>query len=216
MRPSPERSVIERQASRPIVGLVVDRADWHGRELAAALAARGVATVPRSPGVVRIYDPERRRTAHRWFWGSLPDAVVVRSMSGGTFRSRHTPAWAFSTHCGSAGSSVWNDARAIERCVDKSMTSFLLARAGIADAGDLGGGIIRAGTGHCATRNNGWAVGAQAAVWIAGTRAEVDPQAGRSAADPAKWPAGYTICNALWPSSATVSTIFVCSSRKVA
>jgi len=27
---------------------------------------------------------------------------------------------------------VWNDARAIERCVDKSMTSFMLARAGIA------------------------------------------------------------------------------------
>ena len=26
---------------------------------------------------------------------------------------------------------VWNDARAIERCVDKSMTSFLLARAGV-------------------------------------------------------------------------------------
>lgn len=26
---------------------------------------------------------------------------------------------------------VWNDARAIERCVDKSMTSFLLARSGI-------------------------------------------------------------------------------------
>src|SRR5262249_30478690 len=29
------------------------------------------------------------------------------------------------------GVMVWNDARAIERCVDKSMTSFLLARAGI-------------------------------------------------------------------------------------
>jgi tetrahydromethanopterin:alpha-L-glutamate ligase len=29
------------------------------------------------------------------------------------------------------GIMVWNDARAIERCVDKSMTSFLLARAGI-------------------------------------------------------------------------------------
>jgi RimK family alpha-L-glutamate ligase len=29
------------------------------------------------------------------------------------------------------GVTVWNDARAIERCVDKSMTSFLLARAGI-------------------------------------------------------------------------------------
>jgi RimK family alpha-L-glutamate ligase len=30
------------------------------------------------------------------------------------------------------GVMIWNDARAIERCVDKSMTSFLLARAGIA------------------------------------------------------------------------------------
>jgi RimK family alpha-L-glutamate ligase len=30
-----------------------------------------------------------------------------------------------------AGVLVWNDARAIERCVDKSMTSFLLARAGL-------------------------------------------------------------------------------------
>src|SRR5262249_50741891 len=30
-----------------------------------------------------------------------------------------------------SGVTVWNDARAIERCVDKSMTSFLLARAGI-------------------------------------------------------------------------------------
>jgi RimK family alpha-L-glutamate ligase len=29
------------------------------------------------------------------------------------------------------GVMVWNDARAIERCVDKSMTSFLLARSGI-------------------------------------------------------------------------------------
>jgi tetrahydromethanopterin:alpha-L-glutamate ligase len=29
------------------------------------------------------------------------------------------------------GVMVWNDARAIERCVDKSMTSFLLSRAGI-------------------------------------------------------------------------------------
>jgi glutathione synthase/RimK-type ligase-like ATP-grasp enzyme len=29
------------------------------------------------------------------------------------------------------GVMVWNDARAIERCVDKSMTSFLLARSAI-------------------------------------------------------------------------------------
>ena len=41
-------------------------------------------------------------------------------------------AWAFSTHCANAASLVWNDARAIERCVDKSMTSFVLSHAGIA------------------------------------------------------------------------------------
>ena len=36
---------------------------------------------------------------------------------------------------------VWNDARAIERCVDKSMTSFLLAQRRRADAADLDDGI---------------------------------------------------------------------------
>ena len=61
---------------------------------------------------------------------ALPDAVFVRAVGGGSFeevtrrlgilhalRERRVP--------------VWNDARAIERCVDKSMTSFLLAAEGV-------------------------------------------------------------------------------------
>ena len=60
----------------------------------------------------------------------LPDAVLVRSMSGGTFQAV-TLRLGILHALRENGVLVWNDARAIERCVDKSMTSFLLARAGI-------------------------------------------------------------------------------------
>ncbi|MBV9289095.1 MAG: RimK family alpha-L-glutamate ligase, partial [Hyphomicrobiales bacterium] len=60
----------------------------------------------------------------------LPDAVHVRTLASGSFEAvtkrlgvlHALAAW---------GVPVWNDARAIERCVDKSMTSFLLAHAGL-------------------------------------------------------------------------------------
>jgi RimK family alpha-L-glutamate ligase len=60
----------------------------------------------------------------------LPDAVHVRTLSAGSFEAvtkRLGVLHAFAN----LGVTVWNDARAIERCVDKSMTSFLLARAGV-------------------------------------------------------------------------------------
>jgi glutathione synthase/RimK-type ligase-like ATP-grasp enzyme len=56
---------------------------------------------------------------------------MVRSMSGGTFEAV-TLRLGILHALRECGVTVWNDARAIERCVDKSMTSFLLARAGIA------------------------------------------------------------------------------------
>jgi tetrahydromethanopterin:alpha-L-glutamate ligase len=131
MRPSPERFGIDGHTSRPTAGLVVDRMDWHARQVAAALVARGFSVTPirlhlcgfatRSPTGMHIDG----------FGDNLPAAVVVRSMSGGTFE-------AVTLHLGilhamrERGVMVWNDARAIERCVDKSMTSFLLARGGIA------------------------------------------------------------------------------------
>jgi RimK family alpha-L-glutamate ligase len=60
----------------------------------------------------------------------LPDAILVRDMAGGSFEAV-TLRLGVLHAAGEAGVLVWNDARAIERCVDKSMTSFLLARAGI-------------------------------------------------------------------------------------
>ena len=60
----------------------------------------------------------------------LPDAVHVRTLSGGSFEAI-TKRLGVLHALAKLGIVVWNDVRAIERCVDKSMTSFLLARAGV-------------------------------------------------------------------------------------
>ncbi len=60
----------------------------------------------------------------------LPDAVHVRTLSAGSFEAV-TKRLGVLHALTKLGVVVWNDARAIERCVDKSMTSFLLARAGV-------------------------------------------------------------------------------------
>jgi RimK family alpha-L-glutamate ligase len=65
------------------------------------------------------------------FGDRLPDAVLVREMSGGTFQAV-TLRLGILHALRENGVLVWNDARAIERCVDKSMTSFCLQRADIA------------------------------------------------------------------------------------
>jgi RimK family alpha-L-glutamate ligase len=131
MPPSPERFAIERRASVPVIGLVVDRMDWHARELAGALAARGVGTVPIGLHLCGFSTSNATGMHIDGFDGELPDAVVVRSMLGGTFEAV-TLRLGILHALRERGVMVWNDARAIERCVDKSMTSFLLARAGIA------------------------------------------------------------------------------------
>jgi tetrahydromethanopterin:alpha-L-glutamate ligase len=60
----------------------------------------------------------------------LPDAVHVRALSAGSFEAT-TKRLGVLHALAKLGIVVWNDARAIERCVDKSMTSFLLAQAGV-------------------------------------------------------------------------------------
>ena len=60
----------------------------------------------------------------------MPDAVYVRTLSAGSFEAV-TLRLGILHALRELGVLVWNDARAIERCVDKSTTSFLLARAGL-------------------------------------------------------------------------------------
>jgi len=68
------------------------------------------------------------------FNGTLPDAVFVRSISAGTLE-QITFRLGLLHALRESGVRVWNDARAIERCVDKSMTTFLLQQAGIPTPG---------------------------------------------------------------------------------
>jgi tetrahydromethanopterin:alpha-L-glutamate ligase len=114
----------------PLVALVVGGIDWHARMLAQAFAARGVRTRPVDLRACAIETQCSGGLAIDGMGDCLPDAVLVRTMSGGTFEAV-TMRLGILHALRENGVLVWNDARAIERCVDKSMTSFLLARAGI-------------------------------------------------------------------------------------
>ena len=114
----------------PVVALVVDDTDWHARALTKAFAAQGVRTILTSLQGCGITTQGASGLNIAGMGDRLPDAVLVRSMSGGTFEAV-TLRLGILHALREIGVLVWNDARAIERCVDKSMTSFLLARAGI-------------------------------------------------------------------------------------
>jgi RimK family alpha-L-glutamate ligase len=123
----------DRRAGRPCaprIGIVIDRNDWHARELSRALRALGA-----SPALMRLeacgFDTGNASgLALDGFGDALPDAVFVRTLAGGSFESV-TLRLGILHALRELGVTVWNDARAIERCVDKSMTSFALARSAI-------------------------------------------------------------------------------------
>jgi tetrahydromethanopterin:alpha-L-glutamate ligase len=130
MPPSPDRIAAEPATRSARVALVVDRLDWHARELSAALSRLGAAAMPMRLDRCGFATGARFGLHLDQFGEELPDAVIVRSMSGGTFEAV-TLRLGILHALRQNGVTVWNDARAIERCVDKSTTSFLLARADI-------------------------------------------------------------------------------------
>jgi tetrahydromethanopterin:alpha-L-glutamate ligase len=116
------------------IGLAIDDRDWHARALLRACAEQDVAVVPFRLADAAFDSLHRRGIAVPGFGDALPDAVLVRAISAGSFEEvtrRLGVLHAFRE----LGIPVWNDARAIERCVDKSTTSFMLAHAGIATPG---------------------------------------------------------------------------------
>jgi tetrahydromethanopterin:alpha-L-glutamate ligase len=113
------------------IALAIDDRDWHARALLKAFVARDIDVV-----AFRLADAVFDTThpfgvALPGFGFGLPDAVLVRAISGGSFEEV-TRRLGVLHAMRELGVPVWNDARAIERCVDKSTTSFFLARAGIA------------------------------------------------------------------------------------
>jgi tetrahydromethanopterin:alpha-L-glutamate ligase len=113
------------------VAIMTDETGWHTRRLQAALRARGC--------VGRCVDLADCRidTTAAWhglvipgFGRDLPDAALVRGIASGTFE-QVTKRLGVLHALRELGVPVYNDARAIERSVDKSMTSLLLHAARI-------------------------------------------------------------------------------------
>jgi glutathione synthase/RimK-type ligase-like ATP-grasp enzyme len=116
---------------RPRIAIFVDDADWHTRRLKRAFAARSVDAVSlslRNTGFAVADGGHGLRLPG--FTDSLPDAAFVRTVSAGTFEQVTMRLGVLHALHG-LGVLLHNDARAIERCVDKSMTSFLLHAAGL-------------------------------------------------------------------------------------
>ena len=108
------------------VAIMTDETGWHTRQLQAALRVRGC--------VGRCVDLADCRidTTAAWhglvipgFGRALPDAALVRGIAGGSFE-RVTKRLGVLHALRDLGVPVYNDARAIERSVDKSATSLLL------------------------------------------------------------------------------------------
>ncbi|WP_408173660.1 ATP-grasp domain-containing protein [Paraburkholderia strydomiana] len=113
------------------IAIMTDETGWHTGRLKKAFRARGAEA--------RCIDLADCRIDTTWephglvlpgFGHGLPDAVFVRGIAGGTFE-QVTLRLGILHALRESGVPVYNDARAIERSVDKSMTSFLLHRHGV-------------------------------------------------------------------------------------
>jgi len=124
MAASPARSPLR-------IAIVTDETGWHTATLKQALRKRGCEG--------RCVDLAECRIDTTWAWHglvipgygrALPDAVIVRGLASGSFE-QVTLRLGILHALRELGVPVYNDARAIERSVDKGMTSFLLHLAGI-------------------------------------------------------------------------------------
>ena len=113
------------------IAIFTDETGWHTRQLQAALRARGA-----EGRCIDLADCRVDTTA-AWhglvipgFGRELPDAAIVRGIASGSFE-QVTARLGVLHALRELGVAVYNDARAIERSVDKSMTSLLLHAAGV-------------------------------------------------------------------------------------
>ncbi len=111
--------------------IVTERPDWHTPRLVRALEARGLSChcAPlRACGIAVGHNATGLLIPG--FDDTVPVGVFVRSVGQGSFE-QVTLCLGVLHALRELGVPVYNNARAIERCVDKSMTSFLLSTAGL-------------------------------------------------------------------------------------
>ena len=108
------------------IAIFTDDPGWHGRQLVQAFAKRGYDSVYSSLTACKIQLEHELLPIHIFgFEQSLPDAVFVRGVPGGSLEE--VVFYLDILHgLKILGIPVYNDGHAIERSVDKAMTSFLL------------------------------------------------------------------------------------------
>ena len=113
------------------IPIFTDDPGWHGARLKEAFAKRGLDStfVSLQDCVINLFDskPEIQIPGFK----SLPPAVFVRGVSGGTMQQVITRLNVLHM-LSMLKVNIYNDVKAIERTVDKAMTSFLLRKNGVA------------------------------------------------------------------------------------
>ena len=112
------------------IGLAADNGNWHKARLLAALRSLGAEPVLFSLADVAIVTDGAEPLRVPGFPDRLPDGVLLRTVAGGTFEAT-TMRLGVLHALVACGTTVWNAPVAIERSVDKAMTSLLIARAGL-------------------------------------------------------------------------------------
>lgn len=126
------------------IAIATESPGWQGAELRAAFAAAGVDVVFVSLRQCRIDTSTPQGLFIPGFEDCLPDGVFVRQVPGGTLE-QVVLRLDYLHALKDCGVLVYNDGRAIERTVDKAMTSWLLHRAGIATPDTLAGEDVAGG-----------------------------------------------------------------------
>ncbi len=113
------------------IPIFTDDPGWHGAQLKQAFALRGVEAVFVSLQACVIDLSGDKPQIKIPLCDSLPPAVFVRGVSGGTLQQVITRLNVLHM-LSMQGVVIYNDVKAIERTVDKAMTSFLLKLHGVA------------------------------------------------------------------------------------
>jgi RimK family alpha-L-glutamate ligase len=114
-------------ANGPCIALAADKIDWHVKQLAAAFARAGVDAIPTKLSACGFDTRRAAGLTIRGYGDRLLDGMFVRAIGAGSFEEI-TLRLGLMHALGECGIVVHNSARAVERCVDKAATSFLLAR----------------------------------------------------------------------------------------
>lgn len=117
-------------AITPSIVLFGDGRDWHGKSLQRAFARRGINPVFAPLPSCGFSTETATGLAIPGLGDHTPRGAFVRFIPGGSFEQ--VTLYLGVLHAlRELGVTVWNDARAIERCVDKSTTTFFLQKAGL-------------------------------------------------------------------------------------